>query len=150
MWITDRTQSDVELVKSVTEKAKTGAWTEEERAAWFAGMKGALSYTDFNRIEAGIKELADVLGASVNVKTNWSVSGILSTLDAARWLSNIAAIREKNSGKALTPDTPTSMDRLTFETMNQLESVLSDIEEIAKTYVTFSGEYMTGEDQYGF
>lgn len=150
MWITDRTQSDIDLVKSVTEKARTGTWTEEERAAWLAGMKGALSYTDFNRIETGVKELADILGASVDVKTDWTVSGILSSLDAARWLSNVAAIREKNSGKAHTPDTPASMDKLTFETMNQFESVLSDIESIAKTYVTFSGEYMTGEGQYGF
>lgn len=150
MWITDRTQSDVDRVKEIAAKARTDTWTEAEQAEWVAGMKGALSYTDFNRIEAGIRELANVLGASVDVKTDWSASGILSSHDAARWLSNIAAIREKNSGKALTPDTPTSMDRLTFETMNQLESVLSDIEEIAKTYVTFSGEYMTGEGQYGF
>lgn len=112
--------------------------------------EGALDYRDFSRIETGISELASLLGADVDVKTDWNINGYLTTSDAARWLSNIESIRSKNSGDAKTAPTPTSMDRLGFETMNQLESILSDIESIAKTYVTFSGEYMAGEGQYGF
>ena len=152
MWITDRTQSDVDRVKEIAAKARTGTWTEAEQAEWVAGMKGALSYTDFNRIESGVLELANILGASVNVKTDWSVSGYLTTSDASRWLANIEAIRSKNSGssKISQTSTSTSMDKLTFDTMNQIESILEDIETLAKTYVTFSGEYMTGEGQYGF
>ena len=98
MWITDRTQSDVDRVKEIAAKARTDTWTEAEQAEWVAGMKGALSYTDFNRIESGVLELANILGASVNVKTDWSVSGYLTTSDASRWLANIEAIRSKNSG----------------------------------------------------
>lgn len=152
MWITDRTQSDVDRIKEIAAKARTGTWTEAEQAEWVAGMKGALSYTDFNRIESGVLELANILGASVNVKTDWSVSGYLTTSDASRWLANIESIRSKNSGslKISQTSTPTSMDKLTFDTMNQIESILEDIETLAKTYVTFSGEYMTGEGQYGF
>nr|DAE46095.1 MAG TPA: hypothetical protein [Caudoviricetes sp.] len=150
MWITDRTQSDVDRVKEIAAKARTGTWTETEQAEWVAGMKGALSYTDFNRIESGVLELANILGASVNVKTDWSVSGYLTTSDASRWLANIESIRSKNSGSSKIGQTPTSMDKLTFDTMNQIESILDDIETLAKTYVTFSGEYMTGEGQYGF
>lgn len=152
MWITDRTQSDVDRVKEIAAKARTDTWTEAEQAEWVAGMKGALSYTDFNRIESGVLELANILGASVNVKTDWSVSGYLTTSDASRWLANIEAIRSKNSGssKISQTSTPTSMDKLTFDIMNQIESILEDIETLAKTYVTFSGEYMTGEGQYGF
>lgn len=150
MWITDRTQSDVDRVKEIAAKARTGIWTEAEQAEWVAGMKGALSYTDFNRIESGVLELANILGASVNVKTDWSVSGYLTTSDASRWLANIEAIRSKNSGSSKIGQTPTSMNKLTFDIMNQIESILEDIETLAKTYVTFSGEYMTGEGQYGF
>mgnify|MGYP006907952775 CR=1 FL=1 len=150
IWITDRTQSDVDRVKAITIKARTGTWTEDEKTEWLSGMKGALSYTDFARIEAGISELASILGASVNVKNNWSVSGYLTASDASRWLANIEAIRSKNSGGSQIDQTPTSMDKLTFETMNQIESILADVEALAKTYVTFSGEYMTGEGQYGF
>ena len=56
-WITDRTQADIDRVKELTAKARSGTWTEEEQAEWAAGMKGALSYTDYNRIENGIKDL---------------------------------------------------------------------------------------------
>ena len=150
MWITDRTQSDVDRVKELSDKAKAGTWTEAEQAEWLAGMKGALSYTDFNRIESGIQELASIVGATVNAKTDWTVSGYLTESDAARWLANIETIRLKNSGSSQIGQTPTSMDKLTFETMNQIESILDDIETLAKTYVTFSGEYMTGDGQYGF
>ena len=67
-WITDRTQADVERVKELTAKARTGTWTEEEQQEWAAGMKGALSYTDYNRIENGIKELAGIVGASYSAR----------------------------------------------------------------------------------
>lgn len=150
VWITDRSQGDIDHLKLIYSKATNGTWTDEEKAEWLSGMKGAIDYRDFSRIEAGISKLASLLGANVDVKTDWNINGYLTTSDATRWLSNIESIRSKNSGDAKTAPTPTSMDRLGFETMNQLESILSDIESIAKTYVTFSGEYMTGEDQYGF
>ena len=67
-WITDRTQADVDRVKELTAKARTGTWTEEEQQEWAAGMKGALSYTDYNRIENGIKELAGIVGASYSAR----------------------------------------------------------------------------------
>lgn len=148
MWITDRTQSDVDQVKELLSKA--GTWTEAEQEEWLAGMKGALSYTDFNRIESGIQELGSILGASVSVRTDWAVDGYMKVSDATRWLSNINAIRAKCSGSSSLADTPGSMDRLNFLTMNQIEGILSNIESLAKTYVTFSGEYMTGDGQYGF
>lgn len=150
VWITDRSQGDIDHLKLIYSKAANGTWTDEEKAEWISGMKGALDYRDFSRIESGISELASLLGADVDVKTDWNINGYLTTSDATRWLSNIESIRSRNSGDAKTAPTPTSMDRLGFETMNQLESILSDIESIAKTYVTFSGEYMTGEGQYGF
>lgn len=150
MWVTDRTQSDVERVKSITEKARSGTWTDDEKQEWLAGMKGALNYTDFNRIEFGIQELASIVGANVSVKTDWRIDGYMKQSDAVRWLSNIAAIRSKCAGLDSTPDVPSSMDRLSFSTMNQIEQVLYDIEMLAKTRVTFSGEFTCGEGQYGF
>lgn len=149
-WITDRTQSDVDRVKEITAKARTGIWTDAEQKEWLAGMKGALNYTDFNRIESGIQELGFIVGASVSVKTDWTDSGYMKVSDATRWLSNINSIRAKCSGPSAIADTPESMNKLNFSTMNQIEQILLDIETLAKTYVTFSGEYMTGEGQYGF
>lgn len=67
-WITDRTQADIDRVKEIAVKARTGIWTEEEQQEWAAGMKGALSYTDYNRIENGIKELAEIVGADYSAR----------------------------------------------------------------------------------
>lgn len=67
-WITDRTQADIDRVKEIAVKARTGTWTEEEQQEWAAGMKGALSYTDYNRIEGGIKELAGIVGADYSAR----------------------------------------------------------------------------------
>lgn len=67
-WITDRTQADVDRVKELTAKARTGTWTEEEQQEWAAGMKGALSYTDYNRLENGMKELAETVGAAYSAR----------------------------------------------------------------------------------
>lgn len=149
-WITDRTQPDVDRVKEITAKARTGTWTKAEQSEWLAGMKGALSYTDFNRVESGIQELASIVGASVSVRTDWTVDGYMKVSDTTRWLSNINSIRTKCSGPSGIADTPESMNKLDFLRMNQIEQILFDIETLAKTYVTFSGEYMTGDGQYGF
>lgn len=149
-WITDRTQSDVNHVKEITAKARTGTWTKTEQSEWLAGMKGALNYMDFNRIESGIQELGSIVGASVSVRIDWTADGYMKVSDAIRWLSNINSIRAKCSGSSAIADTPESMNKLDFSTMNQIEQILLDIETLAKTYVTFSGEYMTGEGQYGF
>jgi hypothetical protein len=67
-WITDRTQADIDRVKEIAVKARTGTWTEEEQQEWAAGMKGALNYTDYNRIESGIKELAGIVGAPYSAR----------------------------------------------------------------------------------
>lgn len=68
-WITDRTQADVNRVKEIAAKARTGTWTTAEQQEWAAGMKGALSYTDYNRLENGMKELAGIVGAAYSAKT---------------------------------------------------------------------------------
>lgn len=67
-WITDRTQADVDRVKELTAKARTGTSTEEEQQEWAAGMKGALSYTDYSRLENGMKELAETVGAAYSAR----------------------------------------------------------------------------------
>lgn len=97
-WITDRTYKDVSRVSEISEKGRSGTWSSDEQAEWAAGMKGALSYTDYNRIEGGIQEIASILNASVSVKTDWDVNKYLTVSDASRWLVNISNIRAKCSG----------------------------------------------------
>lgn len=147
-WIIDRTDDDVAQVKSLALKAKAGTWTEEEQAEWAAGMKGALSYMDYNRIEGGIQEIADILNASVSVKTDWDVNGYLTVSDASRWLFNIGAIRSLCSGKNNTPETPASLNCLHYTIINQVEEVLLDIETIANNHLIYCSEPVCGGEPY--
>lgn len=148
IWITDRTQSDVDRVNELHDKANVGTWTEEEQIEWVAGMKGALSYMDYNRIESGVSELATTLGASVSIKTNWTEEGYMTASDASRWLSNVSNIRAKCSGPGDLPNAPTSMDKLTYQTMNAIEEILAEIERIANDHLLYCDEPICGGEPY--
>ena len=147
-WITDRIQSDVDCVKALAERAKAGTWTEAEQAEWASGMKGALSYLDYNRIESGIQEIADFLQAKILVKTNWDANGYLTTEDAARWISNIQILRERCNGFDSTPTTPEKLDYLHFTVINQVEQILMDVETLAKDRLLYCSEPICGGEPY--
>lgn len=147
-WITDRTSEDVQRAAELTEKGRLNTWNEEEQAEWLAGMKGALSYTDYNRIESGIQELSAVVGASVSVKTDWDVNGYLTVADASRWLSNISNIRAKCSGPGNLSDTPASMNNLTYQDMNLIEEILAQVERIANDHLLYCDEPICGGEPY--
>nr|DAV99260.1 MAG TPA: hypothetical protein [Caudoviricetes sp.] len=84
-WITDRTQADVDRVKELTAKAKTGTWTTAEQQEWAAGMKGALSYTDYARIEQGMKELADIVGVKLPIDPISVVTALNTSGEIPAW-----------------------------------------------------------------
>lgn len=143
-WITNRTYADVARVREITEKAKAGIWTEEEQVEWAAGMKGALSYLDYNRIESGMWDIASVLRASISVKTDWDVNGYITTADAARWIENVKALRALCNGSSDTPGTPDAIEELYFTVINQVEQILSDIEAIANDHLLYCSEPICG------
>lgn len=147
-WITDRTYKDVSRVSEISEKGRSGTWSADEQAEWAAGMKGALSYMDYNRIENGIQEIASILNASVSVKTDWDVNGFLTVADASRWLSNIKVIRSLCSGKNDTPETPASLNYLHYTIINQVEEILLDIETIANNHLIYCSEPVCGGEPY--
>lgn len=155
-WITDRTQEDVDRVNIVKAQIISAyAGTEIIDPAlmteWNAGMKGALSYTDFNRIESGMAEIAEELDVTLDLKTEWTASQCFTVSDGQRWINNINALRAECDGYSDTPETPKSMNWLTFQIMNRIEKILSDIESKANSAdASFAGEIMTGEDYYGF
>ena len=147
-WITDRTYEDVSRVSEISEKGRSGTWSADEQAEWAAGMKGALSYMDYNRIEGGIQEIASILNASVSVKADWDVNGFLTVADASRWLSNIKVIRSLCSGKNDTPETPASLNYLHYTIINQVEEILLDIETIANNHLIYCSEPVCGGEPY--
>lgn len=59
----DRTEADVERVKTLRDKALNTGWeslTSQERREWLHGMKGAYNYTDMNRVAKAAKYIAQL------------------------------------------------------------------------------------------
>lgn len=140
--ITDRTLTDVERVAELRAKGWHNM-TDAEKSEWISGMKGAYNYIDLNRVESAVQEVAEILGLSVTVKTDWAVTDIPSESDMKRYLDNIKMIR--NSGALdTTPEAPESMSGLTYEMANAIEQILIDIEIVIKTYCR-CGDVFCGE-----
>ena len=142
--ITDRTQADVNRVKELAAKGKAGTWTEAERAEWLAGMKGAYNYTDFNRVESAVAEIASILGVYVDTVTTWSAANIPTEADTIRYLSNVRRLKTVCQGLAGTPNAPESMRGFTYKEANDIEKILTDIETVIYSW-TRCGEVYCGE-----
>lgn len=153
--ITDRTMSDVELVKSLVKKGLK-RMTDDEKRSFLSGMKGAYNYTDFNRVERVVKYLSDRLVKvpveidnlrkelyialdsafsvpydpseyeNINVKTDWEVSNMLTETDRVRYIGNIEHIALSLSD--LPESFPMSLDGLTYSGANAIEQSLVNLD----------------------
>lgn len=153
--ITDRTMSDVELVKSLVKKGLK-RMTDDEKQSFLSGMRGAYNYIDFNRVESAVKYLSDRLVEvpveieslreeldiawdsafsmpydpsdyeNINVKTDWDVSDILTKTDRARYIENVEHIALSLSD--LPESFPRSLDGLTYSEANAIEQLLVNLD----------------------
>lgn len=122
--ITDRTQYHVTLLNRLRKKPWS-SMTASEQTAWNSeATKGAYNYTDLNRVETAVSELASELGLSLTTKTNWTLWDIPVQSEMERYLGNIAAIRDACPGEVEFPNLPDSMNNLSFEGANSIEKVL--------------------------
>lgn len=134
--ITDRTESDVLI----------------------GNEKGVYSYSDLNRVESAVAELAAELsrmGYKINLvtKTDWALPGDFSRetwpveSQMERYLRNVRSIRNffPLEGKGALPE---SMGRLTWKSANLIEMILENAEAkigaIKKSW-KYSGEIFAGE-----
>lgn len=130
--ITDRTQADVDRAKELSAKGWAGM-TPVEKAEWSAGLKGAYNYTDLNRVETAVAELAVELCLDLQTKTDWTMWDIPKESDMDRYLKNIRAIRSAVGGYSTTPALPDSMRKLDYIKANNIERVLADVYEVIGT-----------------
>lgn len=79
--IFDRTQADADRAAYLIGKIQRGeTLTESEQAEYFAGLKGCYNIADLNRVEAKVRELAEVLrsyGYSVDYTVPMKGSSVL-------------------------------------------------------------------------
>lgn len=89
-----------------------------------AATKGAYNYSDMNRVEKAVAELAEKYSLDLITKTDWGVWDVPLEADMTRYISNIAAIWEACPDKSNLPAVPSRMNGLTYETANSIERIL--------------------------
>lgn len=152
----DRTQADVDRVFTLKNKILTGGLTalsDEEKAEYMAGMKGAYNYQDMNRVGQAVAYIAermtsipDELAAYraekgvaddpvyhvsynpssvvVSAKTNWAMGDIPTQSQISTYLQNLTVLRSQLTLPENTPAVPTSLNSLTFQIANDIERLL--------------------------
>lgn len=103
--------------------------------------KGAYNYSDLNRVERAVREIADELGLTVTTRTNWSVWDVPTAEDMQRYLDNVNLIRETCHSTLFLPD---NMGKLTYNTANTIEEILSYAYRVADS-ICRCGETYCGE-----
>lgn len=129
--ITDRTAADV--------AAMTG--------------KGCYNYSDLNRVGAAAAEIAGRLNAlgyacAVTARTTWSESDMPTASQMEAYRADIVTLRGMIAMLAETPETPGTMERLTYKGANAIEQILADLDFLITNMAQawfYSGEIYAGE-----
>ena len=150
--ITDRTERDVERWRLLHSKGWTHL-TQEEKAEWQAGLKGAYNYEDMNRVESAVVFIANRLNesgypAAPVVKPSWSITDHPTKADMDRYFANIALLRSILPLYSTTPKAPTTKKKMDYLVANDIEKILFDIDRqitaINQSWY-YAGDVFTGE-----
>lgn len=149
--VIDRSQSHVNLLKTLRKKPWS-SMSEDEQSAWYGdAAKGGYNYTDLNRVETAVAELAGLLGLTLTTKTNWTLWDMPTVSQMERYLGNVVAIRDACPGSVQFPSLPSSMSGLTYSGANSIEKVLLMVYEKLNEseHECVLGEFILGECTLG-
>ena len=138
--ITDRTQADVDRYAELRLKYLSGM-TADEKAEWETQLKGAYNYTDMNRVESAVEYVANRLTEAGYVvipviKKNWSKTDKPTLEDFNRYMKNISDIRSALTTYETTPDAPTTRKKLSFQVANDIEQILTDVDDLISKMIS--------------
>lgn len=139
--VTDRTQEDYVRLQRILSIKKDLRTPEEQAELDSHVSKGAYNYTDLNRVTAAMDYLNERLAGygyqtgyqTVEVapgRTEWEESDIPTPGLMAAYLFNVEAIRSTLEVLSATPETPESMEALTWVEANNIEQILVDVETV--------------------
>lgn len=132
--VIDRTEADIEAVKSLQRKILTeglSSLTQEEYDTWFGGMRGAYHHIVLNRVGEAVNFLRDELATfqitvDVTGKTDWSPTDTPTPAQMTTYLQNLDKLKAAMPPLNTVP-TPDTMRWLTIEKMNAIERILYDL-----------------------
>lgn len=152
----DRTQADVDRVYQLKGKILANglsSLTDEEKAEYMGGMKGAYNYTDLNRVGQAVAYIATRMTTIeselsayriqkgiaddpnyrmpytssdiiVTAKTNWTVRDIPTRTQINAYIQDLGTLRNALNFTVDTPPIPTTLDSLTYVVANNIEKLL--------------------------
>ena len=153
--ITDRSASDVLLVKNLIKKGFQNM-TEAEKNSFLSGLKGAYNYSDVNRVETAIKyfvdtmlqiyeqniQLAKELGVdwaeiydvpynpedykNIVIKNDWQINDLFTKTDRADFLNKIVHVLSAIIDIPANGEFPTSFDGFDYKKANIIEKSMED------------------------
>lgn len=151
--IIDRTLADVERWRELHDKGFDNM-NSAEQAEWLGFMKGRYNSADLNRVENAVKAVSarfpevGYVSPSLVTKTNWTAKDMPTREEMARYLGNVAMLREAIPLPAHTPNAPTINQNLNFSRANDIEKILCDVDRtitgIQETWFRM-GELYSGE-----
>lgn len=151
--ITNRTQADVDRVAALAARVSAGTATAAEKTEWSAPLKGAYNASDLNRVGSAVAYVAGRLNGygyavAVSPKQDWTVSDIPTAGDMETYISDVSALRRAIAVIASTPPTPDSASGLTWQEANDIEQILTDVDELLTRMAAawfYSGDLYAGE-----
>ena len=120
--IIDRTQEDVDRVKYLTKTILAGTNTQEEWTEFQSDLKGALNYSDLDRIEHNLTELANYFGITLVSMQREVIPRVPYFVNL---LTNVRLIRTSLYHRHDTPDTP-AMPLSVYQKINDIEKIILD------------------------
>lgn len=125
--ILDRTKEDVDAVKELTAKLLSGEYTEEEYNEFLKSMKGALNYSDLERIEYNLLLLKDLFAPYVTI-TYYSMERdyIPRIPYFVNLLKNVKILRDTMYILSTTPQVP-SLPLNWYYNWNDIEQIIYDV-----------------------
>lgn len=150
--VVDRTKADVDRWQALHDKGYFNL-TASEKAEWLAGMKGAYNASDLNRVGQAMQYLSERFRtygyiSAVTARVDWTMTDIPVQTDMEAYLSDVRHLRGLVAMLTTTPQTPASMELLTWSTANDIEKILADIEDTLgrmRDGWFYSGELFSGE-----
>lgn len=123
--ITNRNQTHVDRLKKLLAKGWENLSNSEKTEYRGIAAYGAYNYTDLNRVESAVAELAGMLGLSLTTKTDWKVADIPTKGEMERYLSNVITVYNACPNPIdQHPPLPTSMEKLSYVWANSIEETL--------------------------
>ena len=133
--VTDRTQADVNYAESLYKKLWSD-FTEQEKADFNAGMKGAYKASDLNRVGTALMTVRDRLrthGIDVpaDVREDYAADEVLDKAVMNAYIVSANAVHDAVENSA--PQPPAEIDGLDWEGANNIERAIIAVDDVLES-----------------